>query len=127
MIGNLKKDLFKSFDMKDLSPARQILGMQILCDWKAKKLWLSQEKYVERALERFNMKHAKPINTPLGSHFKLRKRSCSSSKKEKGDIASTIYSSTVGSLMYVMVCTRPDIAHAVGVVSKFTVNPSKDH
>ena len=38
VIGNLKKDLFKSFDMKDLSPARQILGMQILCDRKVNKL-----------------------------------------------------------------------------------------
>ena len=73
------------------------------------------------------MKHAKPVSTPLGSHFKLRKKSCSSSKKEKEDIASTIYSSVVGSLMYAMVCTRPDIAHAVGVVSRFMVNPGKDH
>ena len=73
------------------------------------------------------MKHAKLVNTPLGSHFKLRKRSCSSSKKEKKDIASTIYSLAVGSLMYAMVCTRPDIAHAVGVVSRFMVNPGKDH
>ena len=73
------------------------------------------------------MKHAKPVNTPLGSHFKLRKRSCSSSKKEKGDIASTIYSSIVRSLMYAMVCTRPDITHTVGVVSRFTVNLGKDH
>ena len=127
VIGNLKKDLFKSFDMKDLGPARQILGMQILRDRKAKKLWLSQEKYIERVLERFNMKHAKPVSTPLGSHFKLRKKSCSSSKKEKEDIASTIYSSAVGSLMYAMVCTRPDIAHAVGVVSRFMVNLGKDH
>ena len=38
VIGNLKKDLFKSFDMKDLGPARQILGMQILCDRKVSKL-----------------------------------------------------------------------------------------
>ena len=105
MIGNLKKDLFKSFDMKDLGPARQILAMQIVRDKKAKKLWLSQEKYIKRVPEMFNMKDAKPVNTPLGSHFKLRKRSCSSSKKEKGDIASTIYSSAVGSLMYSMVCT----------------------
>ena len=73
------------------------------------------------------MKPAKPVSTPLGSHFKLRKKSCSSSKKEKGDIASTIYSSIIGSLMYAMVCTRPDIAHAVGVVNRFMVNPSKDH
>ena len=127
VIENLKNDLFKSFNMKDLDPSRQILGMQILRDRKAKKLWLSQEKYIERILERFNMKHTKPVSTPFGAHFKLRKKSCSSSKKEKKDIVSTIYSLVVGSLMYTMVCTRPDIAHAVGVVSRFMVNPGKDH
>ena len=73
------------------------------------------------------MKHAKLVSTPLGSHFKLRKRSYSSSKKEKENIASTIYSLAVGSLIYAMVCTRLDIAHAVGVVNRFLVNPSKDH
>jgi hypothetical protein len=41
MVGSLKNELFKSFDMKDLGPTRQILGMQILRDRKAKKLWLS--------------------------------------------------------------------------------------
>ena len=73
------------------------------------------------------MKHAKSVNTPFGAHFKLRKKSCSSSKKKKKDIASTIYSLAVGTLMYVMVCTQPDIAHAVGVVSKFMINPGIDH
>jgi hypothetical protein len=102
------------------SLARQILGMQILRDRKAKKLWLSQEKYVEQVLKRFNMKHAKPVSTPLGGHFKLSKKSCPSSNKEKENMA-------VGSLKYAMVCTRPDIAHAVGVVSRFMVNPDKEH
>ena len=105
VIGNLKKDFFKSFDIKDLGPSRQILDMQILRDRKVKKLWLSQEKYIEWIFERFNMKHAKPVSTPLGSHFKLGKKSSFSSKKEKGDIASTIYFLAVGSLMYAMVCT----------------------
>ena len=127
VIGNLKKDLFKSFDLKDLGLARQILGTQILHDRKAKKLWLSQEKYIKRVLERFNMKHARLVSTPLGAHFKLRKKSCSSSKKEKKDIASTIYFLAVGSLIYAMVCTRPYIAHVVGVVSRFMVNPGKDN
>ena len=113
--------------MKDLGPARQILGMQILRDRKTKKLWLSREKSIEQILKRFNMNHAKPVNTPLSAHFKLRKKSSSSSKKEKKDIASIIYSSVVGSLMYAMVCTQPDVAHAVGVVSSFLVNPGKDH
>ena len=37
------------------------------------------------------------------------------------------YFSAVGSLMYAMVCTRPDIAHAVGVVSKFLSKPGREH
>ena len=126
MIGDLKKDLFMAFDMKDLGLAQQILGMEITRDRKAKKLWLSQEKYVERILERFNMKHVKLVDTPLGGHFKLNKKSCLSSMKEKENMASIPYSSVVGSLMYVMVCTRPDITYAVGVVSRLMVNPGKD-
>ncbi|XP_075085139.1 secreted RxLR effector protein 161-like [Nicotiana tabacum] len=37
------------------------------------------------------------------------------------------YASVVGSLMYAMVCTRPDIAHAVGVVSRYMLDPRKEH
>ena len=74
MIDRLKRDMSKTFDMKDLGPARQILGMQIHRDRNAKKLWLSQEKYVELVLVRFNMKDAKPDSMPLASHFKLSKR-----------------------------------------------------
>ena len=47
--------------------------------------------------------------------------------KEKENMALVPYSFAVGSLMYAVVCTRPNIAHAVGVVSKFMVNLSKDH
>ena len=42
-------------------------------------------------------------------------------------MASVPYASAVGSLMYAMVCTRPDITHAVGVVSKYMANPGKEH
>ena len=37
------------------------------------------------------------------------------------------YSNAVGSLMYAMVCTRPDISHAVGTVSRYMHNPGKEH
>jgi len=52
-INSLKKELSKSFAMKDLGPARQILGIHISLDREAKKLWLSQEKYIEKVLQRF--------------------------------------------------------------------------
>ena len=73
------------------------------------------------------MKNSKPVSTPFAGHFKFSKRLCPSTKKEKGKMSVIPYSSTIGSLMYVMVCTRPDISHAVGVVSKFLPNPGKAH
>lgn len=100
--------------------------MEIASDRKARKLWLSQEKYIERVLDRFNMKHAKHVSTPLATHFKLiSKKACPTTKKEKKTMLSIPYSSVVGSLMYAMVCIRPDIVHAVGSVSRFLSNPGK--
>ena len=113
--------------MKDLGPAQQILGMNIVRERIKRKLWLSQEKYIERVLERFNMKSAKPVSTPLASHLKLSKHMCPTKKEEKEGMTKVPYTSAVGSLMYVMVCTRPDIAHALGVVSRFLENPGKEH
>ncbi|XP_037492286.1 uncharacterized protein LOC119369668 [Jatropha curcas] len=101
--------------------------MKISRDRKKRKLWLSQEKYIEKVLSRFNMSNAKLVSTPLAGHFKLNLSQCPSSEKEKEEVKRIPYASTVGSLMYAMVCTRPDIAHAVGVVSRFLSNPGKEH
>lgn len=126
-IERLKKELGKSFAMKDLGPAKQILGMKITRDRKNGKLWLSQERYIEKVLERFNMSKAKPVGTPLANHFKLSSKQSPASEKEKIEMKNVPYASAVGSLMYAMVCTRPDIAYAAGVVSRFLSNPGKDH
>ncbi|KAL6344420.1 hypothetical protein AAG906_039676 [Vitis piasezkii] len=91
------------------------------------KLWLSQENYIEKVLDKFNMGKAKPVNSPLGSHLKLSSKQSPSSEKEKEEMRKVPYASAVGSLMYVMVCMRLDIAHVVGVVSRFLSNPSKEH
>ncbi|CAL5406742.1 unnamed protein product [Camellia sinensis] len=85
--------------MKDLGPAQQMLGMQIARDRKAKKLWLSQEKYAERVIAKFNMKDSKPLNTPLANHFKLSKSFCPSSTKKREEMEAIPYSSAVGSLI----------------------------
>ncbi|CAN1245512.1 Retrovirus-related Pol polyprotein from transposon TNT 1-94 [Linum grandiflorum] len=126
-INNLKKELSKSFAMKDLGPASQILGMKIARDRVAKKIWLSQEKYIEKVLQRFSMDGAKAVSCPLANHFQLSTKQCPSTNAEKTEMDRIPYASAVGSLMYAMVCTRPDIAHAVGVVSRFLSNSGKEH
>ncbi|PKI67513.1 hypothetical protein CRG98_012097 [Punica granatum] len=73
------------------------------------------------------MGNAKPVSSPLASHFKLSSKQCPTSEKEKEEMKKVPYSSAVGSLMYVMVCTMPDIAHSIGAVSRFLSNPGKEH
>ena len=72
-INNLKKQLSKQFAMKDLGATKQILGMKIIRDKANGTLKFSHAKYVKKILNRFNMNEAKPVSTPLGSHFRLRK------------------------------------------------------
>ena len=126
-IDKLKKELSKSFEMKDLGPASQILGIKISRDRKNGKLWLSQESYIKKVLDKFNMNKVKPMSSLLGSHLKLSSKQSLSSEKEKEEMRKVPYALAMGSLMYVMVCTRPNIAHDVRVVSRFLSNPGKEH
>jgi len=126
-IKNLKTQLSKEFDMKDLGPTKKILGMKITRDKKKGILQLSQVEYINRVLYRFNMEDAKPVNTHLASHFHLSKDQSPHTDEERECMAKVPYASAIGSFMYAMVCTRPDIGHAVRIVSKFMSNPGKAH
>ncbi|KAI3767934.1 hypothetical protein L2E82_18363 [Cichorium intybus] len=126
-INKLKKQLSREFEMKDLGAAKQILGMSIARNRVTGTLKLSQTKYIKKVLEKFSMADAKARSTPLGSQLKLSKKQSPKTEEDKEQMAKVPYASAVGSLMYAMVCTRPDIAHAVGVVSRFMSNPGKEH
>ena len=73
------------------------------------------------------MENAKPLSTPLSMHSKLSKEECPKSDHEKEFMSKIRYQSAVGSLMYAKIATRPDIAFAVGVVSRFLSNLGKKH
>ncbi|GJW65124.1 hypothetical protein Tco_0117008 [Tanacetum coccineum] len=64
---------------------------------------------------------------PLGGHFKLSLKDCSVRDCDVERMSKVPYANAVGSLMYLMVCTRPDITYAVSVVSRYLVNPGKNH
>jgi ATP-binding cassette subfamily B (MDR/TAP) protein 1 len=82
-IAALKKALSKSFAMKDLGAVKKILGMKIVRDRSRRMLWMSQEDYIKKVLERFNMHNAKPVHVPLPGHLKLSKTQCPENDKEK--------------------------------------------
>jgi hypothetical protein len=88
---------------------------------------MSQGEHIEKVLERFRIQNEKLDSTPLANHFKLTKEICPKTQEDIEYMSKVPYSSTIGSLMYAMVCTRPDFAHAVGVVSRYMNNLGKEH
>ncbi|GKD75885.1 retrovirus-related pol polyprotein from transposon TNT 1-94 [Tanacetum coccineum] len=126
-INKSKAQLAREFEMKDLGPANKILGMQIHRDRVSREIWLSQKSYVKKILQRFNMQDCKPISTPFPTDVKLSSKMSHSSEKERMKMSRVPYASAVGSLMFAMICTRPDIAHAVGVVSRYMAEPGRGH
>lgn len=70
-IDRLNTQFGKEFETKYLGVAKKIVGMEIRRDISNKKLFLSQKGYVKRVNERFKMKCAKSVVTPLIAYFKL--------------------------------------------------------
>ena len=89
---------------------------------------MTQKFYLKKILEKFGIDDkTKPVSTPLTPHFKLSSSSYLISQKERDYMASILYASVVGSLMYIMLCTRPDISQAVSMISRCMHNPGKNH
>jgi hypothetical protein len=127
IIQDVKTQLSSKFDMKDLGASNFILGMEIKRDRKKRKLWLNQRKYVETILQRFNMQECKSIKVLILVGVKLSTNQCPKTQEKEEDMSRVPYASAVGSLMYAMTYTRPDIAHAVGVLSRYMSKPEKEH
>ena len=116
--------------MRDLGAATYILGIQIKQNREAHTISLSQQQYVKTIVERCGMSNSKPTWTPLSTSSKLTvndpENDATVNEMEIGGKKVT-YSSVVGSLMYAMMGTRPDIAYAVGVLGRFSANPKRQH
>lgn len=126
-IKELKNLLQSKFEIKDLGAARRILGMDIIRKRNEGLLYLSQLSYVQKLLRRFNMLDSKPVSTPIAGHFKLSITHSPQTEDEIKDMSRIPYSNATGSLMYAMVCTRPDLAYSASIVSRFMANPGKQH
>ena len=113
------KEMFSNkFDMKDLGVADVILGIKI--SKTSDGLILSQSHYIEKILKKFKQNDSSPMRTLVNVNLHL--------SKNNGKILSQQeYAQAIDSLMYVMNCTRPDIAYAVSKLSRYTSNPGPDY
>ncbi|CAH9095979.1 unnamed protein product [Cuscuta epithymum] len=126
-IKNVQQCLCENFAMKDLGDAKRILGINIIRDRSRCTLTLNQTSYLDKVLKKFNMNYALPVNVPLASHFALSKDQSPKTGPEIDRMKSVPYSNAIGSVMYLMVSTRPDIAYAVSCLSRYMANPGMPH
>ena len=122
-IRTVKEDLKRCFEMKDLGEAKWILQMKIErtdMDDGMRKLTISQEQYIETILERHGMADCKPAKTPMAANLQL-------PTLTEAEIDITEYQRCIGSLMYLMICTCPDIVYSVEVLSCHVACPRRTH
>ena len=124
-INDIKAKLNEQFHMTDLGPCKYYLGMEVIRDRHNRMLKLSQQGYIEKVLREFGMWDCSLKNdTPIDAHNKLRKAD-PDFEPTRGEIK--WYQKAVGSLMYAMLGTRPDIAFAVSAVSRYAARPTQQH
>ena len=112
--------LSKRFKMKDMNQLHYCLGVNIVYGQNC--VWLHQQQYISLMLRKFGLEDANTVSTPTDCNVKLVKNDHVSKPTDQVE-----YQSMVGSLLYVAKGTRPDIAQAVGAVSKFCSNPTEAH
>ena len=116
--------LHEEFEMTDLGPLTVYLGIEIRRNRQLRSLHVSQQQYIRTILDRFGMSTATTISTPADPHVRL----TALPPDQRADIINQErYQSAVGSLMYAMIGTRPDIAFAVSAVSQYCTNPGPMH
>lgn len=125
MIERVKAELTSAFSMADMGPISFYLGLKVERNRQEKTNKLSQPAYIDKILNTFHLDKAHPVNTPMKEGTPLEQRpeadgEASSSERER-------YQGMTGSLMFSMVETRPDIAFAISIASRFAKNPSRQH
>ena len=131
-MDSIKKKLSASFKMRDLGPAKYLLGIEIIRHPGKRTISLSQRKYIDTVLERYGMSDCSGVSTPMSTSTRISADDPDDNTVRThmalvpgGPVVS--YQSVVGSLMYGMMGTRPDTAYVVGVLGRYSAAPKACH
>lgn len=116
-----KRKIMETFEARDLGPCSYFLGMDVIRDRENRTIMLMQRRMTADLLAKYDMTEAKSLSTPLSTSVKLTKDG------EPLDKEKYPYSQLIGSLMYISICTRPDIAQAVGALARYMATPTETH
>ncbi|GJU16147.1 retrotransposon protein, putative, ty1-copia subclass [Tanacetum coccineum] len=119
--------LGKCFSMKDLGEATFILGIKIYRDRSRRLIGLSQNAYLDKILKRCRMDNSKCGSILMQVDLHLSKSQYATTSAEMKRMQNVPYASAVGSIMYAVRCTRPDVAFAQNITSRFQQNSGEAH
>ena len=126
-LQSVKSWLGKCFSIKHLGEAAYILGIKIYRDRSQWLLGLSQSGNIDKVLNRFSMQDSTRGSLPMSHGIKLSNSQCPTTKDEREHMDKISYASAIGSIMYAMHCTRPDVSCALSMTSRFQSDPGECH
>ena len=127
LVKIIKDWLHSNFDKKDIGEATYILGVKIFKDRSRKLMAMSQESYIKKIIERFNVANCKHKDTPIAKGQSLSLDMCPKTPQEKERMTRVPFANAIESLRCVIMCTMPDISYVVGLVSRYKSNSSQKH
>jgi hypothetical protein len=121
-MDTLKRELHSMYKMTEAGTPKLFLGIEL--EHEPNEIRIHQRRYINSILKCFGMESCKPVATPLPPHAKL---SRDTNEEPLDTEERAAYKSLVGTLIYLMVCSRPDLAYAMSVLSKYLDKPTRDH
>ncbi|CAI6007554.1 unnamed protein product [Closterium sp. NIES-65] len=113
-LAHVKLELQKRHTCTDLGELRSYLGLQITRDRARRTITLTQSHMVQQVLQRFGFTYSSPQATPLPTRHSLSALPSDESVESSGP-----YPELVGCLMYLMTCTRPDLAYPLSILARY--------
>ncbi|CAI7810798.1 unnamed protein product [Closterium sp. NIES-54] len=113
-LAHVKSELQKRHTCTDLGELTSYLGLRITRDRAQRTITLTQSHMVQQVLPRFGFTYSSPLSTPLPTGHSLSAPPLDESVEPSGP-----YPELVGGLMYLMNCTRPDLAYPLSLLARY--------
>lgn len=124
---DFKNQLRTKWEISDLGAISWIVGIHATRDRTNRTITLSQTALIDKIVDQFKQTKANPVATPLLHSIKLSRADSPTNQEEKESMQPFPYRQLIGSLVYLALGTRPDIAHTVQHLSQFLDNPGRNH
>jgi hypothetical protein len=115
------KEMKAAYELRDMGDVEWFLGVRVIRDRAARKIWLVHDTYIEKITKKFGLIDGRCPSTPLPG-LELTKYDGQAPKRQVKE-----YQEKVGSVLYTAIMIRPDVAYAASLLSQFLTNPGPEH